>query len=289
MSQKFYTAIDLNQNEIQNVVVQVLASDPGAPANGQVWINSTSWTLKARLNGVTIQLGRLDQLSAPTASLDLNSQRIVNLGDPTGSTDAATKQYVDNAISGLKWKADVRVATTANGALATAFANGQTVDGVVLATGDRILIKNQTTGSENGIYVVQAAGAPTRATDADTAAELLQAAVFVREGTGNADKAFVVTNDAITLGTTALTWTQFAGTGAGGTVNKFSAAVGDGSATQIDVAHNFGSRDVDVQVYRNSTPWDTVFCDVERPDANTARLRFSSAPAANAYRVVVLA
>jgi hypothetical protein len=88
--------------------------------------------------------------------LNLQSQRITSLADPSVATDATTKQYVDNLVNGLTWKEEVRVATTANGTLATAFANGQTVDGVALVTGDRILLKNQTTATENGIYVVAA-------------------------------------------------------------------------------------------------------------------------------------
>lgn len=128
-------------------------------------------------------------------------------------TQGAVKAYVDNLITGAKWKASVRAATTAAGALATAFANGQTIDGVTLATGDRILVKNQASGAENGIYVVNASGAPTRAVDADSAAELLQATVFVQEGTVNADTQWTCTNNAITLGTTALTFAQMAGAG----------------------------------------------------------------------------
>lgn len=142
---------------------------------------------------------------------DASGQRIVSVADPSSASDAATKSYVDNLLTGLRWKAPVRVATTANGTLASAFENGDTVDGVTLATGDRILLKNQTTGSENGIYTVAATGAPTRTTDADSAAELLGAAVMVLEGTANADKAYTLTNDSITLGSTALTWTQFGG------------------------------------------------------------------------------
>lgn len=128
-------------------------------------------------------------------------------------TQGAVKAYVDNLITGAKWKGSVRAATVANGALASAFANGQTIDGVTLATGDRILIKNQSAGAENGIYVVNASGAPTRAVDADSAAELLQATVFVQEGAVNADTQWTCTNDAITLGTTALTFAQMAGAG----------------------------------------------------------------------------
>lgn len=107
------------------------------------------------------------------------------------------------------WKEPVRVATTANGTLSTAFENGDTVDGVTLATGDRILIKNQTTASENGIYTVNASGAPTRATDADAASELLGAVVFVSEGTVYADSVWACTNNAaIVVGTTGLTWVR---------------------------------------------------------------------------------
>ena len=137
---------------------------------------------------------------------------------PSGSTDAANKAYVDTAVAagvnGLTWKQSVRVATTANGTLSSAFANGQTVDGVTLSTGDRILIKNQSSGAENGIYTVNASGAPTRATDADTGAEMLQATVSVQEGTTNADTTWVCTTNAtITLGSTALTFTQLSGAG----------------------------------------------------------------------------
>ena len=121
-----------------------------------------------------------------------------------------SKTYVDSLSAGLKWKAPVRVATTTNGTISTAFANGQTVDGVTLATGDRILLKDQSTGSQNGIYVVAASGSPTRATDADANSELPNAAVFVAEGTTNADKAFVCTNNSVTIGSTSITWVNFA-------------------------------------------------------------------------------
>ena len=150
-----------------------------------------------------------------TGTIDVSSARITSLATPTGSTDAATKAYVDAQLQGLDVKQSVRVATTANGTLASAFANNSTVDGVTLATNDRILIKDQSTGSENGIYTVNASGAPTRATDFDANSEVTGGAFFfAEEGTTNADNGFVLTNDgAITLGTTALTFTQFSGAG----------------------------------------------------------------------------
>ena len=150
-----------------------------------------------------------------TGAIAMGTNKITGLGTPTDATDAATKAYVDSAAQGIDWKASVRVATTATGTLASAFADGSTVDGVTLATGDRILIKNQATGSQNGIYVVQATGAPTRSTDADANAEVTSNfAVFVEEGTVNADSGWVLTNDgAVTVGTTALTFTQFTGLG----------------------------------------------------------------------------
>ena len=160
--------------------------------------------------------GKLDESGGTmTGAIAMGTNKITGLGTPTDATDAATKAYVDSAAQGIDWKASVRVATTATGTLASAFANGSTVDGVTLATGDRILIKNQSTGSQNGIYVVQATGAPTRSTDADTDAEVTASfAVFVEEGTANADSGWVLTNDgAVTVGTTALAFTQFTGLG----------------------------------------------------------------------------
>ena len=150
-----------------------------------------------------------------TGTIDVSSARITSLATPTGSTDAATKAYVDAQLQGLDVKQSVRVATTANGTLSSAFANNSTVDGVTLATGDRILLKDQSTGSENGIYTVNASGAPTRATDFDANSEVTGGTFFfVEEGTTNADNGFVMTNDGtVTVGTTALVFTQFSGAG----------------------------------------------------------------------------
>src|SRR5262245_7947392 len=156
----------------------------------------------------------LNSLAVPTAAINMNGQYIQNLLSPVGASDAATKSYVDNASAGLSWKEAVRAATTANGTLASAFANGQAIDGVTLATNDRILLKNQTTQTGNGIYTVNSAGAPTRATDADNVGDLEQATVFVMEGTTLADTAWVcTTNGAITPGSTATAWAQFASSG----------------------------------------------------------------------------
>ena len=150
-----------------------------------------------------------------TGTIDVSSARITSLATPTQTTDAATKAYVDAQLQGLDVKNSVRVATTANGTLASAFANNSTVDGITLATNDRILLKDQSTGSENGIYTVNASGAPTRATDFDADSEVTGGTFFfVEEGTVNADNGFVMTNDGtVTVGTTALVFTQFSGAG----------------------------------------------------------------------------
>ena len=133
---------------------------------------------------------------------------------PSGATAAASKAYVDSIAQGLDPKGSVRVATTAAGTLATSFANGQTVDGVTLATGDRILIKNQASPAENGIYTVNSSGAPTRAVDFDAWSEIPGGFVFAEEGTANADTGWVCTsNQGGTLNTTAINFVQFSGAG----------------------------------------------------------------------------
>jgi len=134
---------------------------------------------------------------------------------PSNANDIASKSYVDSTVNGLDVKESVRVATTAAGTLASSFANGSTVDGVSLSTGDRILLKDQADASENGVYTVNASGAPTRATDFDADSEVTSGAFFfVEEGTTNGDNGFTLTtNDDITVGTTDLTFTQFSGSG----------------------------------------------------------------------------
>lgn len=141
---------------------------------------------------------------------DSNNQRHINVADPTANTDAANKQYVDNVAAGLNWKTNVRAASTTN---VTVTSPGTTLDGVTLAANDRILLKDQTTASENGIYVWTASGsALTRSTDADTGTEIKNAAVRISEGSVNADRMYqMITDGTITLGSTSLSWTIFGG------------------------------------------------------------------------------
>ena len=163
-----------------------------------------------QLNAVYI---KANGTQAHTAAQSMGGFKLTSVADPTAAQDAATKSYVDALIQGFDWKQSVRAASTANATLSSGFANGSVIDGVTLATGDRILIKNQTTGSENGIYTVNATGAPTRASDADISADMTAGVTtFVSEGTANGNSSWTLTtDDAITLGTTALTFAQVAG------------------------------------------------------------------------------
>ena len=137
---------------------------------------------------------------------------------PTDSAHIATKGYVDAARQGLDVKQSVRVATTAAVNLAADLQTGDVIDGVTLAAGDRVLVKNQVSGSENGIYVAVASGTALRSSDAngivDTGELKPGTFAFVEEGTVNSDKGFVVsTNGTITIDSTAIAWTQFSGAG----------------------------------------------------------------------------
>lgn len=158
-------------------------------------------------------LNAISSAHATAADIVMNGWRVAGVGDPLTAMDAANKQYVDAVAQGLDWKASVRVATTGPITLAT-IGLGTAIDTVTLVDGDRVLVKNQTTGSENGIYIAHTTPW-TRATDMDTSAETSPgSSTWVEEGLAFADTGWVLsTNAPIVLGTTSLTFTQFSGAG----------------------------------------------------------------------------
>jgi hypothetical protein len=183
-----------------------------------------------------VRTSRLNQMAVPTADVAFGGFKITGLADPVAATDAATRGFVESVAQGLDVKQSVKAATTANITLSAA----QTIDGISLVAGDRCLVKNQTTTSQNGIYVV-AAGAWSRSTDLDAWAEFPGAFTFVEQGTTQGDTGWVCSSDqGGTLGTTAVTWAMFssqgsylAGNGLGLTGNTFSVT---GTANRISVS-----------------------------------------------------
>jgi hypothetical protein len=252
--------------------------------------------------------------------LDLTGTKIINVGSPSSGGDAVNKTYVDNVAAGLDAKQSVRAATTANITLT----GTQTVDGVALIALDRALVKNQTTASQDGIYIV-AAGAWTLAADSQTGTLTSGALVSVEEGTLNGSKSFVLTNaNPITVGTTAQVWSPFSAGNTytagvnGGLVLTSSAfsvlldsspglllgaggikvdpaysglakryAVNVPASTPATITHALGTLDVGVSVYEISTG-NLVEPDVAVTSTSVVTLTFGTAPTVGQYRCVVI-
>lgn len=359
---KYFNNIDLQKNQLVNAAIHTSATAIATPVVGQVYFDTglnrlqvrgnSAWGLTSLdsdlLNGsnaafylaranhtgtqlaatisdfnTTVRTNRLDQLTAPTASVSMNSQLLTNLAEPLSAQDAATMNYVQsqvaNAAAGIDAKASVRIATTVNDTLSGLAAR----DGVTPVANDRILVKSNTTGSTNGVYLA-AAGAWTRATDADVSAEMTPGAFwYVEEGTVNGGTQWRLSNTGtIVLGTTALTINQFGASStytasngilltgsnftavvvaSGGLTNgasglqidtaivarKFSTSIGNGSLTSIAVTHSLGTKDVSVTARLVSTD-EVIMVDWVSTDVNNVTFTFATAPAASAIRVTVI-
>ena len=169
----------------------------------------TKVTVNAKGLTTAASQASLSDLSSPSADFSFANHKLTNLADPVSDQDAATKYYVDSVAQGLDVKASVVAATVGNITLSGA----QTIDGVSVVAGDRVLVKNQTAPAENGIYVASNTSW-SRSADANTWAELISAYTFVEQGSTQADTGWVCTvNAGGTLGTTAVTWSQFSGAG----------------------------------------------------------------------------
>ncbi len=181
-----------------------------------------------------VRANRLDQMAAPTGSVSANSQKITNLADPTGDNDAANKGYVDGVAQGLDVKDSVVAATTANITLS----GTQTIDGVSVSADNRVLVKNQSTGSQNGLYLCKA-GSWVRTDDLASGADAAGMFTFVEQGTANGDKGFVCTTNkgSASVGSDSLAFSQFSSSGditAGNGLDK------SGSELSLDLKSNGG-------------------------------------------------
>lgn len=170
------------------------------------YLSGVTSAIQTQINGKVSKAG--DTMSG---DLDMDGNTVTGLPTPVDPTDAANKSYVDAVAEGLKPKAAVRAATLVNINLANQLENGDTLDGVTLVTGDRVLVKNQTAQQDNGIYIVPVSGAATRSTDFDSLTpidEINGAYTFVREGT-QAGIGFVVADQVTTLGVDPIIFVYF--------------------------------------------------------------------------------
>ena len=354
----YYTA-ERVQDEISTTIVAGTGLDSTYNDGAGTFTIDIDSTVTTNSGTQTLTNKTLGTGTALSANLDAGTNKITNLGAPTSSTDAATKAYVDSVSEGLHVHAAARVYVAANIDLSTDLEAGDVIDGITLVAGDRVLVNGQTTQSQNGIYVVQSSGAAVRALDFDTAAEVDSGDfIFVSAGTTYASTGWVQTLKPATIGTDAISFTQFSGSGtylagagitltgntfsadvtptsgnaslintggaielktdtsrglsvdangvginagtgltfssgalvfaSGYGVRKYSTDLGDGTATSFTVTHNFGTREVTVQVYENGSPYAQVEADVEHSTSNTVTVAFATAPTSAQYRVVVV-
>jgi hypothetical protein len=194
-------------------------------------LSDVSSTSTARTN---LGLGTIATQNANNVAL--TGGTITGLGDPSSTSEAATKNYVDNLVAGLRTRAVARVASTTNVAISSGLENGDTLDGITLVTGNRVLLKDQSTPSQNGLYTVVATGAASRDTEYDTISELAGQLILVSEGSTHADDLFLCTTDtSATLGSSSISYTQVFPS-SGGTVT--SVGLADAGSSEFTVTNS---------------------------------------------------
>jgi hypothetical protein len=263
------TQIDAKQATITGGATTITSSDLTASralassASGKVAVSAVTSTELGYVSGVTsaiqTQLGTKltasnnlsDVSSTSTARTNLGlgtiatqnannvavtGGTITGLGDPSSTSEAATKNYVDNLVAGLRTRAVARVASTTNVAISSGLENGDTLDGITLVTGNRVLLKDQSTASQNGLYTVVASGAASRDTEYDTISELAGQLILVSEGSTHADDLFLCTTDtSATLGSSSISYTQVFPS-SGGTVT--SVGLADAGSSEFTVTNS---------------------------------------------------
>lgn len=245
--------IDMGTNAVTNLATPADPNDAATKAyvdgvtggggtlpDGLIYVGdalnvATPVTLSGDVSITNAGVATVVGFSAPiTSSMDMNNNTVNNVGAPVVGTDATNKDYVDTVAAGLDPKDSSIAATTVAGTLATSFVAGTVIDGVTLALGDRLLIKDQFVQTENGVYIVTA-GAPTRAADFDSGTLSNGAFSYVVSGSVNGLKSYVVTTaDPITVGVSNIVFSEF---GAGTT----NLAIANVTASTLDVTSSSGT------------------------------------------------
>lgn len=322
MATKILSARDFDLNQLLNAVAHILATDPTI-REGRFFYHSGTKTFRFQTDTQTVVLGSLDQVTPPAADVSLNGHKATNAADPVNPQDVATRAFVEQVAVGISDRiADpVRVASGAN---IDVTAPGTTIDGVTMAVGDRVLLRAQTTTTDNDLWRFEGdLAAMTRITEDPVIDGTLVAvaegtsagSVYVQRttpsgarGTWSQDWAFfgggstysadestlhlegsvfsLISPVALTNGGTGATTASAARTNLGAT-GKFAATIGDGLATSIAVTHNLGTQDVLVSVH-DAASFAEIECDVVKTDANTTTLSFTNAPATSSLRVTVV-
>ena len=216
------------------------------------YLNNVSSNIQTQLDAKLVKANNLSDLtSASTArtnlglgtiatqnanNVSISGGSVTGLGDPSVSSEAATKNYVDQAVAGLRTRIIAEAATTANIDLTADLQNGDTLDGVTLVTGDRVLVKDQTDATANGLYIVVASGTASRDPQFDTIAELSGQMIVVNQGTANDNKIFLCTTDSnATIGVSNITYTVITPANVG-TVT--SVGVADSGSSEFTVTNS---------------------------------------------------